>query len=54
VSDRAAQLFVSFLEMRIVRPIPGSAGRTVVVERDEVEIIQVSGADGRVVNGSGC
>lgn len=40
VSDRAAQLFVKeFLELGLVRPVTGNAGRTVIVERDEAAII---------------
>jgi hypothetical protein len=41
VSDRAAQLFVKeLLGLGIVRPVPGSGGRTVIVERDEDAIIR--------------
>jgi hypothetical protein len=40
VSDRAAQLFVKELqELGLVRPVPGGAGRTVIVEHDEAAII---------------
>jgi hypothetical protein len=40
VSDRAAQLFVKELqELGLVRPVPGGAGRTVIVDRDEAAII---------------
>jgi Fic family protein len=41
VSDRAAQLFVrELLDLGIVRPVPAGDGRTVIVERDEAEIIR--------------
>jgi hypothetical protein len=40
VSERAAQLFVKeLLGLGLVREVPGSAGRTVIVERDEAALL---------------
>lgn len=39
-SDRAAQLFVNeLLDLGVVRRVPGSAGRAVIVEHDDAGII---------------
>jgi hypothetical protein len=41
VGERSAQLFIKELqELGFVRPVAGSAGRAVIVERDEAEIIR--------------
>jgi hypothetical protein len=40
VSGRAGQLFVTeFLELGLVRRVPGTTGRAVIVERDDAAII---------------
>jgi hypothetical protein len=40
VSERAAQLFVKeLLGLGLVREVPGSAGRTVIVERDDGALV---------------
>jgi hypothetical protein len=41
VSDRAAQLTVKeFLDLGLVREVPGTAGRAIVVQKDDDAIIQ--------------
>jgi hypothetical protein len=40
VGERAAQLFVKeLLDLGLVREVPGGAGRTVIVERDEAALV---------------